>query len=244
MILEISCKDKFNVMLRNIMEGEFEKSVFGFEVWRYSSDANVISTPVVANDMVIFGNQNGDISGISIKDGTKKWEFKTKGSIFSSPASLNGKVVFGSADGNIYCLNSKTGKLIWKTKTGAAVLASPLISDEDVFIGGSDHTFRKLNLNTGKTIWSFTELGGLVINGTDIYVGGTIPNALSGYFVATYWKNGTSVSLTDGTTDAVVRDMFVFNSDVYATGLTGRAGWDWSLACPISGWWRSSCCRS
>ena len=38
------------------------------EVWRYSSDANVISTPVVANDLVIFGNQNGDIAGISIKD--------------------------------------------------------------------------------------------------------------------------------------------------------------------------------
>ncbi|MBK8606235.1 MAG: PQQ-binding-like beta-propeller repeat protein [Chitinophagaceae bacterium] len=210
------------------------------EVWRYSSDANVISTPVVANDMVIFGNQNGDISGISIKDGTKKWEFKTKGSIFSSPASLNGKVVFGSADGNIYCLNSKTGKLIWKTKTGAAVLASPLISDEDVFIGGSDHTFRKLNLNTGKTIWSYTELSGPVVSTPILYDGKVIFGAWDKNLYAVdkntgslfwKWNNGSSIrnyspaACIPVTHDGVV---YIVAPDRYITAInitTGKTLW-------------------
>lgn len=210
------------------------------EVWRYSSDANVISTPVVANDLVIFGNQNGDIAGISIKDGIRKWEFKTKGSVFSSPAFSNGKVVFGSSDGNIYCLNSNTGKLIWKTKTGAAVLASPLISGEEVFIGGSDHAFRKLNLNTGQIIWSYAELSGPVVSTPILYdekvmFGAWDKNlyALDKNTGLLFWKwnNGSSIrnyspaSCIPVTQDGVV---YIVAPDRYMTAIdiaTGKTLW-------------------
>ena len=210
------------------------------EVWRYSSDANVISTPVVANDLVIFGNQNGDIAGISIKDGIRKWEFKTKGSVFSSPAFSNGKVVFGSSDGNIYCLNSNTGKLIWKTKTGAAVLASPLISGEEVFIGGSDHAFRKLNLNTGQIIWSYAALSGPVVSTPILYdekvmFGAWDKNlyALDKNTGLLFWKwnNGSSIrnyspaSCIPVTQDGVV---YIVAPDRYMTAIdiaTGKTLW-------------------
>ncbi|MEO5947494.1 MAG: PQQ-binding-like beta-propeller repeat protein [Chitinophagaceae bacterium] len=208
------------------------------EVWRYSSDANIISTPVVANDLVIFGNQNGDIAGISLKDGTKKWEFKTEGSIFSSPACSNGKVVVGSGDGNIYCLNTKNGNLLWKTKTGAAVLASPLISGEDVFIGGSDYTFRKLNLNTGKTIWSYAGLSGPVVSTPVLYDGKVIFGAWDKNLYALdkntgslfwKWNNGSSIRnyspaacipvTNDGVVYIVAPDRYITAIDI-ATGKT------------------------
>ncbi|HMK24432.1 MAG TPA: PQQ-binding-like beta-propeller repeat protein [Chitinophagaceae bacterium] len=172
------------------------------EKWRFSSDANIISTPGVANELVVFGNQNGEVVALSVKNGKKKWSFKTGGSIFSSPAISNERVVFGSADGNVYCLNEKDGTLKWKKETGAAVLGSALIHGDTVFIGGSDHSFLALELNTGKLIWKFSGLEGPVVSTALLYEGKVIFGAwdknLYGLISSTgqlawQWNNGSSV---------------------------------------------------
>lgn len=137
--------------------------------WVFSSDANVISTPAVANNLVIFGNQNGLITALSIKDGKKKWSFVTRGSVFSSPIVQSGKVVMGSGDGNVYCLNALNGQLKWKFKTNASVLGSPVIVGDTVFIGGSDHNFIALNINNGTVFWKFAGLQGPVVSTPLIY---------------------------------------------------------------------------
>ena len=170
--------------------------------WTFSSDANVISTPVVTNGLVIVGNQSGEVIALSLKDGIKKWSFKSDGGVFSSPATSVGNVIFGSGDGTIYCVKANTGTLKWKTKTAAAVLGSPLIKGNAVFIGSSDHTFRKLNLQTGETIWSFSELGGPVVSTPVQYEGKIIFGAWDGNLYALdeqsgsliwKWNNGSSI---------------------------------------------------
>lgn len=131
--------------------------------WTYQSSANVISTPAVINNLVVFGNQNGLIEALDLKTGKRKWTFETNGPIFSSPAISNNKIVVGSADDFIYCLND-AGKLQWKFKTDASVLGSPLIENNVVYIGGSDHRFSAYNLSTGKAIWSYPSLEGPVVS--------------------------------------------------------------------------------
>lgn len=51
----------------------------------------------------------------------------------------------------------------------------------------------------------------------DIYVVG-YSGPLNGPFTAQYWKNGELVKLTDGTTRAIVNDLFVHKGDVYVAG--------------------------
>ena len=131
--------------------------------WTFASDANIISTPCMYNDLVIAGNQNGEVVALSMKDGKKKWSFATGGSVFSSPAAQKGRVVLGSGDGNVYCLDARSGRLNWKRATGAAVLGSPVISGDTVFIGGSDHSFSAYSLTNGKLYWKFDGLQGPVV---------------------------------------------------------------------------------
>lgn len=170
--------------------------------WTYSSDANVISTPAVSKDLVIFGNQNGEIIALSLKDGKKKWSFKTDGSVFSSPAIQNDRVVAGSGDGYIYCLNIQSGIVNWKIKTGAAVLGSPVILHDTVFIGCSDHSFIAMNLNAGSIYWKFTGLQGPVMSTPIIYGGMVIFGAWDKNLYALdrsdgkllwKWNNGSTV---------------------------------------------------
>jgi outer membrane protein assembly factor BamB/predicted phosphodiesterase len=161
--------------------------------WTFASDANVISTPAVGSNLVIFGNQAGVIQAVSIKDGAKKWSVATGGPIFSSPATDGERVVLGSADGYIYCLNSQDGKILWKYKTGASVLGSPLVHQGIVYVGGSDGHFRSLHIKTGKELWSFKGLEGPVVSTPVIYKDKIIFGAWDTNLYALNRKNGTLV---------------------------------------------------
>lgn len=132
--------------------------------WSYQSDANVISTPAVAGQLVVFGNSLGRIDALSLQTGKLKWKFQTGDAVFSSPAVARGRLVAGSGDGNIYCLDASKGTLLWKFKTGAAVLGCPLIVDNTVYIGGSDHAMRALRLDNGQLVWEFKGLDGPVMS--------------------------------------------------------------------------------
>ena len=207
--------------------------------WTYSSDANVISTPAVINDLVVFGNQNGNVTALSLKNGKQKWRFKTGGSIYSSPAVDDKKIVFGSADGYVYCLNDK-GKEIWKLQTGAAVLGSPAINNKVVYIGGSDHTFRALDLQTGKQIWNFAGLNGPVVSTTVIYKGYVIFGAWDTHLYSLdkntgslnwKWNNGSPVrNFSPAACIPVIKDdvVYVAAPDRYLSAIdavTGKTLW-------------------
>jgi predicted phosphodiesterase len=208
--------------------------------WIYASDANVISTPAVTSNLVIFGNSVGSIDAISKTDGKKKWAFKTKGAIYSSPAIFQNKVVVASGDGSIYCLNNNTGKLIWQFKADAAVLGSPLIHDNKVYIGGSDHHFRCLDLATGKQRWSFGALEGPVVS-TPIFSNGKIIfgswdrhlYALDAYTGVLSWKwnNGSMVrNFAPASCIPVVQDdiVYIVAPDRYLSAIdinTGATLW-------------------
>lgn len=170
--------------------------------WTYTSDANVISTPAIYKESAIFGNRNGEVVAVSMKNGKRQWSFATKGSIFSTPAVQGDLVVFGSGDGKVYCLNAKSGKQQWAYTTGASVLGCPLITGDTVLIGGSDHSFLALGLKDGALRWKFNGLNGPVVSTPLLYEGKVIFGAWDRHLYALNsqdgsllwkWNNGSSV---------------------------------------------------
>jgi outer membrane protein assembly factor BamB len=221
--------------------------------WTYSSDANVISTPAVIKDLVVFGNQTGIVTALSFKSGKEIWKFKTGGAIYSSPAVWENKVVFGSADGYFYCLNDK-GKEVWKLKTGAAVLGCPTIKTErlilghsgkgvdeiTVYIGGSDHHFRAIDLKTGKERWSFNGIDGAVVSTPVINKEDVIFGAWDTYLYSLNkttgklnwkWSNGSSIrNYSPAACIPVIKDdvVYIAAPDRYLTAIdaiTGKTLW-------------------
>ena len=214
--------------------------------WTFSSDANVISTPAVTNDLVVFGNQQGIVTALSLKNGKPQWTFKTGGSIYSSPAVRQnlpagqaGKIVFGSANGYVYCINDN-GKEIWKLKTGAAVLGCPTIENNIVYIGGSDHNFRAIDLETGKEIWKFNGLNGHVVSTPVIYKSDVIFGAWDTWLYSLNkntgklnwkWSNGSSIrNYSPAACIPVIKDdiVYVVAPDRYLSAIdaiTGQTLW-------------------
>jgi outer membrane protein assembly factor BamB/predicted phosphodiesterase len=204
-------------------------------IWTYSSAANVISTPAIINNLVVFGNQNGLVEALDLKKGKLQWKFQTGGPVFSSPAVNGNKIVFGSTDGNVYCINDK-GKLLWKHGFDAAVLGAPEIKNNTVYIGGSDHSFRAINLNDGKLQWSFTGLNGPMTSKPVIYdslvVFGAwdrnlyVLNNKTGNLVW-QWNNGSSViNFSPAACIPVVKNniVYIVAPDRYMTALDIKTG--------------------
>ncbi len=204
--------------------------------WTFSSDANIISTPAVADEQVIVGNQNGAISSFGLKDGKLKWSYQTKGAVFSSPAIAGKTVIVGSGDGTIYCLDLKNGKLNWKKETNASVLGSPLIHGDTVFIGGSDHSFYALDTKTGNSIWKFAELKGAVVSKPLLYQGKLIfgawdrnlyaLNSATGELIWK-WNNGSTViNYSPASCIPVAADgvIYIAAPDRYITAIDATTG--------------------
>jgi outer membrane protein assembly factor BamB/Icc-related predicted phosphoesterase len=189
------------------------------EKWSYRSNANIISTPVVTQGLVIVGNQNGLVEALDSVTGRRKWKFATKGPIFSSPAASGNKVVLGSADGNVYCLTIK-GNLQWKVAANAAVLASPLINDGIVYIGSSDHIFRAIDLQSGRLLWSIEGVKGAVTSRPVLHNNLLIFGAWDGHLYALdiikkdwHWKwnsGNTLINFSPAACIPVVKDEVVY----------------------------------
>ena len=207
--------------------------------WTFSSDANVISTPAVANGLVVFGNQNGEVQALYLSSGKKAWSFKTKGPIFSSPAISNNQIVLGSADGAVYSLSTK-GKLNWKIQTTAAVLGSPMIENGTVYIGGSDSCLQAIDLATGKSKWRFCGLTGAVTSRPVIYNNTLLFGAWDTHLYALdkttgqllwKWNNGSRViNYSPAACIPVVKDdvVYVVAPDRYLSAIdlnTGNTLW-------------------
>lgn len=204
--------------------------------WTYSSDANVISTPAVVDGVVVFGDQNGVIQGISLESGERLWTSSVNGPVFSSPAVYKKQVIFGSSDGFVYCLDAKTGKEKWKRHTDAAVLGSPLVNDGIVYIGGSDGRFRSLKAKDGKEIWAFTGLTGPVVSTPLLYEGQIVFGAWDRHLYSLNaktgtlnwkWNNGSSVrNYSPASCIPVAHDgvIYIVAPDRYITALDAKTG--------------------
>jgi outer membrane protein assembly factor BamB len=208
-------------------------------VWSYQSAANVISTPAVLGNKVLFGNQNGLVEALDIQTGKKKWSFQTKGPIFSSPASSVSHAILGSADGMVYALGGN-GKPVWKFGTEGPVLGSPLVEGDVVYVGGSDSSFRAISSRTGKVRWTFRGIRGAVTSKAAISGNTIVFGAWDGYLYALdkrtgnalwKWNNGSPViNYSPAACIPVIRDsvVYVVAPDRYLTALdlvTGQVLW-------------------
>jgi hypothetical protein len=75
-----------------------------------------------------------------------------------------------------------------------------------------------LQTKAGFTDPSSLAATGIVVTGGDVYVSGNDFNQLTHHSVTTYWKNGNSVTVGDGSIDTHANAIAVSGNDVYLAG--------------------------
>ena len=149
--------------------------------WKFKAEGAVTTSPALADGLIYFGSQDGNLYALNSESGEKVWGFHTESPIDSSPAISNGLVYFQSNDGFTYALDAKSGTLKWKAETGPDrpidfdfLSSSPTVQDHIVYIGGNNGKMYALNADTGAEIWAVDALGPNSIRSSPAVIGDTV----------------------------------------------------------------------
>ncbi len=128
-------------------------------LWTYETGGMILSSPVVADGVVYFGANDGNLHALDAADGSLLWLFGTGAWIESAPAVSEGIVYTGAMDRRIYAVDARDGTELWRFETSSWVQSSPLVMGGAVFIGGMDKRLYALDAFSGSLLWSVKTAG-------------------------------------------------------------------------------------
>ncbi len=128
-------------------------------LWSFKTGGPIKSSPVISQNRVFIGSDDGNVYAIGLADGKKAWAFKADAGVEAPPVVHGNSVVFGSTGTNVFSVKADTGEKIWHHPTDDKVIGGANIVAINgrlaVLFGGYDNRLHSLDLATGKTNWSY-----------------------------------------------------------------------------------------
>lgn len=125
----------------------------GEQVWEFDTKTKTHSSPAMGSNIIVFGNDNGEIIGIASKQGKLLYKEKIGESFFCGFA-IDGNIVYtGNENGNLYAFELSSGRIKWKFETGARITMVPAYNKTHIIIGNLKGELYSVNKETGKLNW-------------------------------------------------------------------------------------------
>jgi len=98
-----------------------------------------LNPPVVIEDTIYFGSDDGNFYALDVESGYMRWVFKSGAEINSVPYADKEQVYFGSKDGKLYALSRETGQEVWNFPVRSQINSQvQRYKDYIVFVGDAD----------------------------------------------------------------------------------------------------------
>jgi len=148
-------------------QGELIKFNFvGARDWSVNTKVATKSSPASNGDLILFGNEKGELIAVSSNTGEIKYRMKISNGIEGNFSINENFAYFGDNSGKLFCVFVNDGKIVWTVDTKSKILSTPVMNDEKVFIGNLAGEIFCIHKLSGKIIW---EIGtGGVINTTPV----------------------------------------------------------------------------
>src|ERR1051326_6526031 len=115
-----------------------------------------LTSPLLYDGRVYFGDQNGVFYAVDIGTHREVWRVETGRSIYWNAAADNGMVYF-TGMGMMYAVDARTGKERWHLSN--SVDWCPLAIESGVIYAGAlNNRFAALDAQTGRELWSFQDV--------------------------------------------------------------------------------------
>lgn len=128
--------------------GEFE--------WTYETKDSIKSSPVVCDNLVIFGSHDKHIYAIDFRARSLGWKYYTGSSTSSSPLvdRLRNCIYVTLLSGIVLSLEISSGQLLWEVKVGKPIFTSPVMCGDFIVLGCVDNFLYAINF-AGEMKWTF-----------------------------------------------------------------------------------------
>jgi outer membrane protein assembly factor BamB len=163
--------------------------------WRYTLPAVaeaiervLVSSPAVADGVVVFGTTTGEVVALGATDGRVRWQFRARDGIHASPAIVRGKVIVPSFDGNLYALRLADGATLWTRNLGSVAFSSPAPVEDTVVVstGFPGQRLVRVDAATGAVLWETP--AGTMDQGSNSSVAIAGDQVLVGAMAGTYYS--------------------------------------------------------
>ncbi|WP_347245900.1 PQQ-binding-like beta-propeller repeat protein [Thermogutta sp.] len=129
------------------------------QAWVFTAENDSFTaTPVVAENTVFLGGNEGNFYAVDLQTGRKRWAWKAPAGILAPAGYSNGNVYVGDINGGFHCLRAQTGEPVWQIEVEGEIDGGPgfatLPSGKQVVVFGSQDTFLYcVDAQTGKFVW-------------------------------------------------------------------------------------------
>lgn len=192
--------------------------------WRFSTQANNHTTPVVADNVAYFGGGGDDphVYAVDATTGSEVWRATLGEAVQSSAVIGEDRIYIPNGSGTLYALRQRDGTEVWKASYGkASYVGSPLLVSDRIYVGdpetGGIYGF---DTRDGTEVWSVSTDG--AVGGSPAYANGTL-------FIGTQSATVSAVDIQSGSVrwkydaSGEVRGApTVADETVYITAATGQ----------------------
>ncbi len=205
---------------------------------RISTNDEVISSPIIANNMIIFGDNVGKVYSYSIDNKKEKWSIELSDEIYI--ASGYDDNIYLTSGNNCYaiCLNDQ--KVKWQFNSSGMITSAPAFKNGKVYFASWDNYIYALNAKNGNLIWKYETGWGFdtspILSGELIYIGCNDNNlyALNAKDGISEWVFSCKAGIHSS--PVVYGDFVFFGSDdgrLYAVNKTTGVG-EWFFAANLT----------
>ncbi len=124
----------------------------GHALWRFPMGGASKTMPLLCNESVYAGSNDGRLYALSANNGELKWSFDAGAEILSDPVAVEDVIVFATGAGKIYGLTPE-GKVKWTYEAQGPVFSSPTVAEGVLYIGSNAAELIALQASDGKPLW-------------------------------------------------------------------------------------------
>ena len=135
--------------------------------WRYTADSWFDAAPVLRDDTLYIGSQDGRLYAFEASGGKPVWDFRAGSNITGAAAVTESLVIVGTLGGKVHAIDRSTGAPVWEFATDGKIWSDAAVSDNTVFVGSEDGYIYALDIALGSLKWRF-ETGGSVVGGPSV----------------------------------------------------------------------------
>ena len=140
------------------------------------------SSPVIADGIVYYGDDWGNLNGVDLATGARVFQFTTASGrpIRSTPVVSDNVVYFGDWEGEAYAVSLIDKKLRWTYRLEnirpyyGAIVSEFVIQDGVLYFGSQHEIFAPLDITTGRPVWRFVDANKTYLPSTPLIYDGKV----------------------------------------------------------------------
>ena len=107
----------------------------GKPVWTFKTGAEIKSSPVLINDVVLIGSCDTHLYALDARSGKLRWKVATKGQVHATPAVQDGLAFVAGCDAVFRAIRVADGTEAYHVESGAYTGASPVLDNGRAYFG-------------------------------------------------------------------------------------------------------------